>query len=118
MNLRFFLSAKEFHSSVVLGVAAIQPTKTQGKTTPRKKQTVMKNQKGSSANEVKVNVSMCLNIALFLLVVHPIIDFSMMQTPEETSNRESVNKRKRGRQPRKFISTDANQRQKTGIVNK
>ncbi|KAG2325384.1 hypothetical protein Bca4012_039878 [Brassica carinata] len=80
---------KEFHSSVVLGVAAIQPTKTQGKTTPRKKQTVMKNQKGSSANEVK--------------------------TPEETSNRESVNKRKRGRQPRKFISTDANQRQKTGV---
>ncbi|KAF8080899.1 hypothetical protein N665_0915s0001 [Sinapis alba] len=82
---------KEFHSSVVLGVAAIQLTKpTQGKTTPRKKLQAMKNQKGSSANEVKA--------------------------PEESSNRESVNKRKRGRQPRKFISTDANQKQKTGVA--
>lgn len=52
MNLRYvFLSAKEYHSSVVLGVAAVQLTKT----TPRKKQTVMKNQKGSSADEAKVN---------------------------------------------------------------
>lgn len=55
-TLCFFLSAKEYHSSVVLGVAAVQLTKTQGKTTPRKKQTVMKNQKGSSADEAKVNV--------------------------------------------------------------
>lgn len=78
---------KEFQSSVVLGVAAIQLTKTQGKTTPRKKQTVMKNQKGSSENEVK-------------------------QALEESINRESVNKRKRGRQPRKFISTETNQNQK------
>ncbi|WZY87456.1 hypothetical protein YC2023_044191 [Brassica napus] len=60
------------------------------KTTPRKKQTVMKNQKGSSADEAK--------------------------TPEESSNRESVNKRKRGRQPRKFVSTEPNQKQKTGVA--
>ncbi|KAJ0254965.1 DUF724 domain-containing protein 7 [Hirschfeldia incana] len=80
---------KEFHTSVVLGVAAIQLTKTKGKTTPRKKQTVMKNQKASSENDVKA--------------------------PEELSNRESVNKRKRGRQPRKFISTETNQKQKTGV---
>ncbi|XP_013741886.2 DUF724 domain-containing protein 7 isoform X1 [Brassica napus] len=78
---------KEYHSSVVLGVAAVQLTKT----TPRKKQTVMKNQKGSSADEAK-------------------------QAPEESSNRESVNKRKRGRQPRKFISTEPNQKQKTGVA--
>ncbi|CAN7012858.1 unnamed protein product [Brassica oleracea var. botrytis] len=77
---------KEYHSSVVLGVAAVQLTKT----TPRKKQTVMKNQKGSSADEAKA--------------------------PEESSNRESVNKRKRGRQPRKFISTEPNQKQKTGVA--
>ncbi|CAH8356301.1 unnamed protein product [Eruca vesicaria subsp. sativa] len=87
---------KEFHSSVVLAVAAIQLTKqavkTQGKTTPRKKLQAMKNQKGFSGDE-SVGV----------------------KAPEESSNRESVNKRKRGRQPRKFVSAEANQKQETGV---
>ncbi|XP_010413291.1 PREDICTED: DUF724 domain-containing protein 7-like isoform X2 [Camelina sativa] len=57
--------------------------KTQGKTSPRKKLQAMKNQNGSP------------------------------KAPEETKNKESVNKRKRG-QPRKFISTDP--KQKTGVA--
>ncbi|CAA7030541.1 unnamed protein product [Microthlaspi erraticum] len=77
-------ATKESHSSVVLGVAAIQ-----GKTTPRKKLQTMKNQKSSSNDSVGE------------------------KAPEETSNRESVNKRKRG-QPRKFISTEPIQ--KTGVA--
>ena len=52
----------------------------------------------------------------FLSVVHTILTTLMQQAPEESSNRESVNKRKRGRQPRKFISTEPNQKQKTGTV--
>ncbi|EOA23545.1 hypothetical protein CARUB_v10016738mg [Capsella rubella] len=83
----------EFHSSVVLGVAAATLTKpavkTQGKTSPRKKLQAMKNQKGSTNDSVGE------------------------KAPEEMKNRESVNKRKRG-QPRKFISTEPTQ--KTGVT--
>uniref|UniRef100_A0A1J3HN01 Agenet domain-containing protein n=1 Tax=Noccaea caerulescens TaxID=107243 RepID=A0A1J3HN01_NOCCA len=82
-------ATKEFHSSVVLGVAATPVTKTQGKTTPRKKLQTMKNQKSSSNDSVRE------------------------KAPEETNNRESVNKRKRG-QPRKFISTEP--KEKTGVA--
>lgn len=46
-----------------------------------------------------------------LSVVNP-IEYSV-QAPEETNNRESVNKRKRG-QPRKFISTEP--KEKTGML--
>ncbi|XP_010468969.1 PREDICTED: DUF724 domain-containing protein 7-like isoform X2 [Camelina sativa] len=84
-------ATKEFHSSVVLGIAAATLTKpavkTQGKTSPRKKLQAMKNQNGSTNDSVGE------------------------KAPEETKNKESVNKRKRG-QPRKFISTDPTQ--KTG----
>ncbi|XP_024012966.1 DUF724 domain-containing protein 7 isoform X2 [Eutrema salsugineum] len=87
-------ATKEFYSSLVLGVAAPRltkpPVKTQGKTSPRKKLVAMKTQKGS-AN-----------------------DAAGEKGPEESKNRENVNKRKRGRQPRKFISTEPKQKQKTG----
>lgn len=47
--------AKEFHPSVVLGVAAA--VKTQGKTTPKKKLQAMKNQKSSTNDSVGEKVS-------------------------------------------------------------
>ncbi|CAH8257114.1 unnamed protein product [Arabidopsis lyrata] len=77
---------KDFHPSIVLGVAAA--VKTQGKTSPKKKLQAMKNQKSSTNDSAKE------------------------KAPEEMKNRESVNKRKRG-QPRKFISTEP--KQKTGV---
>ncbi|CAL9245407.1 unnamed protein product [Arabidopsis halleri] len=77
---------KDFHPSIVLGVAAA--VKTQGKTSPKKKLQAMKNQKSSTNDSAKE------------------------KAPEEMKNRESVNKRKRG-QPRKFISTEP--KQKTGL---
>ncbi|XP_010512617.1 PREDICTED: DUF724 domain-containing protein 7-like [Camelina sativa] len=85
-------ATKEFYSSVVLGIAAATLTKpavkTQGKTSPRKKLQAMKNQNSTN-------------------------DSVGEKAPEETKNRESVNKRKRG-QPRKFISTEP--KQKTGVA--
>ncbi|KAL0715013.1 hypothetical protein Bca4012_021992 [Brassica carinata] len=68
---------KEFHSPIVLGVAATRQTKT-----PRKKLKTMKNQKGSENDLVRG------------------------KGHEESDNREkSVNKRKRGR-PCKFLSKE------------
>ncbi|CAH2063098.1 unnamed protein product [Thlaspi arvense] len=88
-------ATKEFHSSVVLGVAATrltkQTVKTQGKTSPRKKLQAMKNQKGSANDSVGE------------------------KAPEESTNREKVHKRKRG-QPRKFLSAEPKKKQKTGVA--
>lgn len=86
------------HSSVVLGVAATPlkktAVKTRAKTSPRKKLQEMNNQNGATNDDS----------------VDPI---HSTQALEETRNRESVNKRKRG-QPRKFISTEP--KQKTGML--
>ncbi|KAL1216216.1 DUF724 domain-containing protein 7 [Cardamine amara subsp. amara] len=91
-------ATKVSHSSVVLGVAATPlkklAVKTQGKTSPRKKLQAMNHQKGSTHDPVDH--------------IH-----STQEAPEETRNRESVNKRKRG-QPRKFVSTEP--KQKTDVV--
>lgn len=46
--------AKDFHPSIVLGVAAA--VKTQGKTSPKKKLQAMKNQKSSTNDSAKEKV--------------------------------------------------------------
>ncbi|KAG2258890.1 hypothetical protein Bca52824_078184 [Brassica carinata] len=76
---------KEFHSPIVLGVVA---TTLQAKP-QRKKLKTMKKQKGSTNDSVGEKAH------------------------EESNNRESVNKRKRGR-PHKFISEEP--KQKTGVA--